>query len=124
MRLTAAVSAVVLAILAGCSAAPAPTAAPGQRIIREDRMPQYLDQLLKLYQADPKYGYVYRDGWDEVSRHNAELSGRQMCALIIAGIDPDEAYGAAYPAVKEAGNISAEDKQSGAVAAQVLCPKS
>lgn len=86
-------------------------------------MPQFLDQLLKLNQADPTYGYVYRGGWDEVSKHNAELAGRQMCAVIIAGIDPDDAYGAAYPAVKEAGNVSALDKQSGAIADQVLCPK-
>ncbi|MFC4943291.1 hypothetical protein, partial [Pseudonocardia sp. GCM10023141] len=78
---------------------------------------------LRLNQADPKYGYVFGNGSDEVSWHNAELSGRQMCAVIIAGIDQDDAYGAAYPAVKAAGTITALDKQTGAVADQVLCPK-
>ena len=65
---------------------------------------------------------MYKNGMDDVARHNAELSGRQMCALIIAGIPPEKAYASAYPRVEAAGNISDLDVKSGRLAAEILCP--
>lgn len=45
-----------------------------------------------------------------------------MCALIIAGVAPENAYAAAYPKVAEAGTVSDVDANSGRIAAEVLCP--
>jgi hypothetical protein len=86
-------------------------------------MPEYLKQAAELYSHDPQYGYLYRNGFsDETGRHNAELSGRQMCAVILSGIAPEQAYATAYPSVAEAGNVSSYDQQAGVLAARVLCP--
>jgi hypothetical protein len=51
-----------------------------------------------------------------------QLSGRQMCAVIIAGIPPEKAYAAVYPQVAASGNISDLEVRSGRLAADVLCP--
>lgn len=85
-------------------------------------MSEYIAQATRLYAADPTYGYLYKNGMDEQARHNAELTGRQMCAVIIAGISPSKAYAAAYPQVDAAGNIGDLEIKDGQIAADVLCP--
>jgi hypothetical protein len=97
-------------------------ASAGPRIIREDLMSKYIAQATRLYASDPTYGYLYQNGMDDQGRHNAELTGRQMCAVIIAGVPPEKAYAAAYPSVAAAGNVGALEVKDGQLAAAVLCP--
>jgi ABC-type glycerol-3-phosphate transport system substrate-binding protein len=118
---TFAASLLAIGLLAGCATSVAGTAAPELtrgRAVDEAQLQSYLDRVAQLYRDELGPSFPF----DATTRHNAEVTGRKMCAAMAAGVQPEDAYAAAFPAVAAAGNVGDLEAREGQLADTILCP--